>query len=370
MSNIDSAAELSGEVSILQNAEGRNLSGSFKAKKLGFAGVSLEQAEGSFVRSGAELSISPVKGIFYGGEFSGNISVVIGDSIAYSASGVVENLSAEALPVLKNMLKGSGALVLQADTNGTDAISLAQNFSAQGTYVIPQGSFPNLKIASEVFNEETWKTLEGMAGVLFDAVKKQSISQSGDLFSNLNASYEFSQGNLKVSSATWTASKYSVEGLSAVISSVAQQESSDVRADAVAIVPKNISLTLTPDKAAREKILDNQERLVVPFKIAGNNLEAACTLDSVKLDELQKLRLPKTVPATKAPSEPVSSAKPSAVKSSAAEKEKTSSPVTKNPTTVEPAQPKSPKASPQKSSAPKEESTSDAESLTRIIIGQ
>ncbi len=294
LSNVDVAEEVSGYVaySLAPSAEDGELTGTLRANKIGFAGIVLDSVEASFAVSAGTVLITPVKGKILGGDFSGSAKVLTGDGIVYMADGVIEGLDAVLIPSIRGLMRGKGSLVLQASTNGPNAAALTSNLSLQGTFVSPQGSFQGMKIASSIFGEDAWKMLEGAAGVLFEDPKKQSISSADESFSDLTAAYELAGANLKISSANWNSSKYSVEGVNGNANLIAG-DNSVLRADGTLIVPKSLALQLTPDKIAREKILDKQDRLIVPFTVAGSISSSVCSIDAVKLDAMLASKAPK-----------------------------------------------------------------------------
>lgn len=268
--------------------------GNFKAARAKLSNTSIENFEGVLGREQSQLVFLSIKGTFAGGEVSGNGSITFGEKTEYRFDGVAEHSDVEKFDSLGGVLRGQSSVVIHAYTDGIDPLSITNNLKITGSLIVPTGQWTNAGTLKGVFSQDTWKAIETLAGVPLDVAQKTKIVGASDDFSNLNSTFEMTGQSLAFGAMSWGNPMYSVEAMQGSLSlpqyaagpSAGQAPAvadAQIKADAIFIIPSTIAKQLVTDVSARKKILDKEERLVLPVIITGSLKLPAYQLDHVKL---------------------------------------------------------------------------------------
>lgn len=268
--------------------------GNFKAARAKLSNTSIENFEGVLSREQSQIVFPSIKGTFAGGEVSGNGSITFGEKTEYRFDGVAEHSDVEKFDSLGGVLRGQSSVVIHAYTDGIDPLSITNNLKITGSLIVPTGQWTNIGTLKGVFSQDTWKAIETLAGVPLDVAQKTKIVGASDDFSNLNSTFEMTGQSLAFGAISWGNPMYSVEAMQGSLSlpqyaagpSAGQAPAvadAQIKADAIFIIPSTIAKQLVTDVSARKKILDKEERLVLPVIITGSLKLPAYQLDHVKL---------------------------------------------------------------------------------------
>lgn len=268
------------------------IKGEIRTKDSQIAGIKIADLDGVFLREGDEIIFPSIRGMFADGELSGNGSIKTGEKTEYDFEGVVKQTEIQKIEVLGGMLRGQASLVVKAATSGSESISIEDNLKISGSLLIPSGSFATVKLGEGLFSEETWKGLETLAGAPFDSASKSKMKEISQEFNEMEASYELTSDKLDVTSLSCSSPQYTIEEMGGSV--MLEPDNSEgpeaegtvdgkIHMEGLLIIPKGVARQLVVDVSARKKILDEEERLVLPIMVGGTLKALTFQLDHVKL---------------------------------------------------------------------------------------
>ena len=275
----------------LRGAGPLGLSGSFKARRLVFAGIETLDVKGTVAKTKEGVSFTTVRGSLASGQFSGHGQVVPGKEDHYRFDVVVDRLDPAALELIAGMLEGKASLVVEAQGLGADPETLASALKLDGSFVLGSGTLADAKIIGQLFNQETKEALEKQSGAAVDEARFAALADIDGKIEELRASFELAENRLSISRVTWNHPQYQAS-LQAHI-----EESGLVTGGGTIALSKEEARGLIRDARARQALLSKEGRLVLPVALGGTKSTLAIRLDHDKLNMLVASRRAPPPPA-------------------------------------------------------------------------
>ncbi|HQC50570.1 MAG TPA: hypothetical protein PKW68_02050 [bacterium] len=310
IATVDSFKNLSATVKArgsIKNSNGDNSETriDFTSESLGFAGIFIDAAEGSVISQGGVLEFPVIRGKFAGGSFSGNGKLERGEKHLFTFSGIASEVDPSKIQSLGGLISGNSSVVIEASSEGSDQLTIAGNMKLSGSLILDSGSWQSHNFGQLIFNQDAWRGIEAVSDFPLSAEVKSKLENIDGAISDFKATFSLSGNLLSASEVGWKNPLYEAESFSA---SIKYPEAGDPASDkrfgegmidgkGVIVIPKGISLQLVTDKGARGKLLDEQDRMLLPVKLSGTLASALVQLDHVEFAKQAEERAAKSAPS-------------------------------------------------------------------------
>ncbi len=277
----------------------------FTSESFGFAGMLIEAAEGSVISQGVVLEFPVIRGKFAGGSFSGNGKLEKGEKHIFTFNGIASDADPSKIQSLGGLISGNSSIVIEASSEGSDQLTVAGNMKLSGSMIVDSGSWQSYNIGQLLFNQDAWSGIEAVSDSPLSAEVKSKLENIDGAISDFKATFSRGGNLLSASEVGWKNPLYETEGFSV---SIKYPEAGDpasgqrfgegaLDGKGVIVIPKGISLQLVTDQGARGKLLDDQDRMLLPVKVSGTLASAIVQLDHVEFAKQAEERAAKSAPS-------------------------------------------------------------------------